>query len=238
MAATRDAGITRDFTHEPLDNPRTEIRLVHVNLFGESDDEIECTISTHAVFDVPPYTAISYTWGNMNPKQTINLNGKRLCIGYNSWLVLWQTRLHQLTNPIWMDVLSIDQENPFEKSIQVAMMGSIHKAAVYTHVSLGSHADDSKLLADQIRTHADFIVDQLSVCADRIYQLEGCTLWDTNPPTGSTNAKTVVQTRISVRLVRTHFVDITTPKVTECAGFPSQSPTPKTNVPNVSCQFH
>lgn len=117
----------------------------------------------------------------MNSKQTIKLNGKRLCIGYNSWLVLWQTRLHQLTNPLWIDVLSIDQENYVEKSIQVGMMGSTYKAAVYTFVSLGSHADDSKLLAEQIRTHADFIMGQLSVCADRIYKLEECPLCEYQP---------------------------------------------------------
>lgn len=181
MTATRDAGITGDFIHEPLNDPGAEIHLMHVDLFGESDDEIECTISTHAVVDAPPYTAISYTWGNMNPKQTIKLNGKRLCIGYNSWLVLWQTRLHQLTNLLWIDVLSIEQGNYVEKSIQVGMMGSTYKAAVYTFVSLGSHADDSKLLAEQIRTHADFIMGQLSVCADRIYKLEECPLCEYQP---------------------------------------------------------
>lgn len=63
MTTTRDAGITGDFIHEPLNDPGAEIHLMHVDLFGESDDEIECTISTHAVVDAPPYTVISYTWG-------------------------------------------------------------------------------------------------------------------------------------------------------------------------------
>ena len=38
MATIRDAGIHGDFVHEHLQDPHTEIRLIHVDLSGEVDE--------------------------------------------------------------------------------------------------------------------------------------------------------------------------------------------------------
>jgi hypothetical protein len=164
MATIRDAGISGDFVHEPLKDPGGEIRLISVKASSEQGDDIECTISTHTIDEAPPYAAISYTWGSMSHKRSIRLNGKRLDIGQNSWTVLWQVRLHEIAVPVWIDVLSIDQANDVEKSIQVGMMGTIYKTAQITFVSLGSHEDDSDLLAEQIIAHTDYIESMRDVC--------------------------------------------------------------------------
>ncbi|GAB7325568.1 hypothetical protein MBLNU13_g09567t1 [Cladosporium sp. NU13] len=157
MATIRDAGITGDFVHEPLQDPGNEIRLIQVTLSGDRDDEIQCTITPYAVNKAPPYVAVSYTWGDISCGRHVRVNGKQLYIGQNSWMVLWQARLHQLASPLWMDVLSIDQASDVEKSIQVGMMGRIYKTAMYTFVSLGSHDNDSRFLAEQIQAHIDFV---------------------------------------------------------------------------------
>lgn len=157
MATIRDAGITGDFVHRPLLDPESDIRLVQVDLSGERDGEIQCTITPYAADKAPPYVAISYTWGDMSYTRSISVNGKKLSIGLNSWMVLWQARLHQLASPLWMDVLSIDQANDVEKGIQVGMMGRIYKTAMYTLVSLGAHENDSGFLAEQIHAHTDYI---------------------------------------------------------------------------------
>lgn len=157
MATIRDAGITGDFVHEPLQDPGNEIRLIQVTLSGDRDDEIQCTITPYAVNKAPPYVAVSYTWGDISCGRHVRVNGKQLYIGQNSWMVLWQARLHQLASPLWMDVLSIDQASDVEKSIQVGMMGRIYKTAMYTFVSLGSHDNDSRFLAQQIQAHIDFV---------------------------------------------------------------------------------
>lgn len=153
MATTRNAGITGDFVHEPLRHPESEIRLIHVEPSDASTDEIACTISTHPIDNAPPYAAISYTWGDMTCYGTISLNGKHVKIGENSCLVLWQVRLHKLPLPLWIDVLSIDQTNDYEKSIQVSIMGSIYATARFTCASVGHDKDDSDFLAEQIRAH-------------------------------------------------------------------------------------
>lgn len=132
MTTIRNAGITGDFVHEPLQHPGHEIRLIHVKASDASTDDITCTISTHPIDSAPPYAAISYTWGDTAHHRTISLDGKHASVGENSWLVLWEVRLHKLPLPLWIDVLSIDQKNDYEKSIQVSITGSIYEAAKST----------------------------------------------------------------------------------------------------------
>jgi hypothetical protein len=165
MTTIRDAGIFGDFVHQPLRDPNTEIRLIQVDSPGQNDSNIECTLSVHSISDPPPYIAISYTWGDTSEKRRICLDGKQLYIGLNSWVVLWQVRTHRVPHPIWIDVLSIDQASELceEKSIQVGLMGVIFSAAVYVFVSVGSHANDSEFLVEQINSHAEYVAHKRGV---------------------------------------------------------------------------
>lgn len=181
MTTIRNAGITGDFVHEPLQHPGTEIRLIHVKPSDAGIDDINCTISTHPIDNAPPYAAISYTWGDMARHRTISLDGKRVNIGENSWMALWQTRLHNLPLPLWIDVLSIDQTNDHEKSIQVSIMSSIYEAAKFTCVSLGRHEDDSEFLAEQIRTHALYVEHVLGRLARTQEAYTTCSACDSPP---------------------------------------------------------
>lgn len=157
MATIRDAGITGEFTHEPLQHPATEIRLVQVHLSDDRDSDVQCTVSGHSILESPPYVAISYTWGNSSERRNITLNGKRLSIGLNSWVVLWQARLHRVAHHVWIDVLSIDQASVTEKSIQVGLMGVIFSGAMYVLASLGLHGDDSAFLSEQINAYTEYV---------------------------------------------------------------------------------
>jgi hypothetical protein len=157
MRTFRDAGITGDFVHEPLQYPMSGIRLVHIKPSDVPGDEIECTITTHDLSDRLPIAAISYTWGDMARTREIMLNGKRTSVGENSWLVLWQARLHKIPLSVWINVLSINQADSFEKGLQVRTMASIYAAAKFTCVGLGPQEDDSELLAREIRKHTYYI---------------------------------------------------------------------------------
>jgi hypothetical protein len=157
MRTFRDAGLTGDFIHQPLRNPKSEIRLIHIKPSDVKNEEVECTISTHVLNKAPPFAAISYTWGDMASMRDIRLDGKHLSIGENSWLVLWQARLHKIPLPVWIDVLSINQVDESEKSSQVSIMASIYSAAKFTCVGLGPQEDDSEFLAAEIRDHTFYI---------------------------------------------------------------------------------
>ena len=157
MRTFRDAGISGDFVHTRLQDAKNQIRLVHVKPSDTSDDKIECTISTHNLSDAIPFAAISYTWGDMASMRDIWLENKRVSIGENSRLVLWQARLHRCPFPLWIDVLSINQDDDEEKSSQVSIMASIYATAKFTCVGLGHSENDSECLAREIREHAYFI---------------------------------------------------------------------------------
>jgi hypothetical protein len=157
MRTFRDAGISGDFVHTRLQDAKNQIRLVHIKPSDTSDDKIECTISTHNLSDVIPFAAISYTWGNMASMHDIWLENKRVSIGENSRLVLWQARLHRCPLPLWIDVLSINQDDDEEKSSQVSIMASIYATAKFTCVGLGHSENDSELVAREIRRHAYYI---------------------------------------------------------------------------------
>jgi hypothetical protein len=120
MTTIADAIPIEKFIHQPFEDPGSEIRLICVNPPKTGTDEFDCTTSTHAIFKarLPPYVAISYTWGDTARKRIINLEGKRVYIGENSWLALSQVRLHKLDFLLWIDILSIDQSNTKEKGIQ------------------------------------------------------------------------------------------------------------------------
>lgn len=160
MATIRNAGIAGEFTHTPLRDPYIEIRLVQIWPSDDNDSDINCTVSAHAVSHPPPYIAVSYTWGDNSERKCIWLNGKRLYLGHNSWIVLWQARLHRLREPLWIDVLSIDQANNVEKSVQVGLMGAIYRGAEYVFISVGSHDNDSGYLIEQIRAHTEYIEER------------------------------------------------------------------------------
>lgn len=184
MATIRNAEVCGDFIHDPLRHPHTEIRLIRVDLSDEPDSDIWCTISAHPITDPPPYVAISYTWGDISAKRGVWVNGKRVYLGHNSWLVLWQARLRGLTEPLWMDVLSINQADDAEKSIQVGLMGAIYRTARYVLVSVGPHENDSEFLVEHIQGHTNYIEEKRvahSNVKDPPLRLRGCSDCGQNP---------------------------------------------------------
>ena len=61
MRTFRDAGITGDFVHEPLQNVRSEIRLIHIKPSDVKNDEIECMVPTHALNKAPELAMRSFS---------------------------------------------------------------------------------------------------------------------------------------------------------------------------------
>jgi hypothetical protein len=93
--------------------------------------------------DAPPYIAVSYVWGEPNPTRKILLNERRFTVRRNLWNLLRQMRKVQYAEYIWVDALSIDQDNIPEINYQVAMMGSIYSRAAKTIVWLGAASKDT-----------------------------------------------------------------------------------------------
>lgn len=126
-----------DFKHSRLGS--TELRLLSV-VPGTNERDLHFKVSHVPRDRAPPYTAVSYTWGDGQPTEVIHLNGRRFHIRLNLWSCLYYLSLysrHKVWNHIWVDAICIDQANDSEKSVQVRAMDKTYRNAAAVSVWLG-----------------------------------------------------------------------------------------------------
>ncbi|KAI0179787.1 heterokaryon incompatibility protein-domain-containing protein [Hypoxylon sp. FL1284] len=94
----------------------------------------------------PPFVALSYYWGPYSdPRDTIRCAGHELAITTNCKSALQHLReKHKDNVVIWVDAISIDQENTPEKQHQIPLMGDIYIRARKTFAWLGGKDEASK----------------------------------------------------------------------------------------------
>lgn len=114
------------------------IRLVRIEPIGD-DATIHCNTHVFSASGGVSYTALSYTWGSGRRDQTILLDGEDHRVSKNLYRSLHQTRQlgHHFSGWLWIDALSIDQENLQEKFHQVKIISKIFGHAKQTVVWLG-----------------------------------------------------------------------------------------------------
>jgi hypothetical protein len=145
--------MSSSYIYQPLADPSSQIRLLHI-VQGGRDDPIICTIEAVERNTDPNYIAVSYTWGAANAMEIIFVNGQQLEVRRNCFFALWQLRLHNLDMPIWIDSICIDQRNNVEKSKQVRLMGTIYARAFLTAACLGQGLELSAVIQN-IKEHSD-----------------------------------------------------------------------------------
>lgn len=118
---------TGAFTYSPLKNS-TSIRLLRIignNEPGPLHGELlEVDLAT----ETPPYTALSYCWGDQTDTREIICNGKLLTITSTLELALKMTKDHCPKEFIWVDQVCICQSNLQEKVQQIQIMASIYQS--------------------------------------------------------------------------------------------------------------
>ena len=135
----------RVFAHDPLKSADREIRLLQF-LPSEKYGLTYCTVWHSSLDDPPPFTAVSYTWGESANEQAVIIDGATCYVRENCANALWQARLHHPSQLIWIDSICIDQRNTAEKSAQVALMGEIFGKASRVLVCVGEHEHNSNLI--------------------------------------------------------------------------------------------
>ncbi len=125
------------------------IRLLKL-LPGSEDDTIQCHIESFPLYDAERrgYEAVSYTWGPIGNRTTIELEGCPLSIQANLGAFLKVLRQQHASRYLWVDAVCIDQSNVLEKNVQVQLMQRIYRAARQVLVWLGPHGDSSDLVFD------------------------------------------------------------------------------------------
>ncbi len=132
----------KTFMYNPLEG-RMDFRLVRV--LPERTAKLKCEIM-HASLDTPPeYIAISYAWGDGFDTKRLVLGGATISVAASLHGALKAVRDKEDEVLVWVDGLSIDQQNKDERAAQVMMMSHIFSKAKFVAIWLGPHADDSQL---------------------------------------------------------------------------------------------
>lgn len=135
------------FKHKPLEDPKTQIRLLKI-LPGEPHDAIVLESEVFYLDQPPAYKAISYTWGSEENPKDVRVDNELLEVRNNCHYALWQARLHFPGELVWIDSICINQGDNVEKSHQVQMMWRIYRTANMVVSCVGPHADDSQVVVE------------------------------------------------------------------------------------------
>ncbi|KAK5126780.1 hypothetical protein LTR85_009714 [Meristemomyces frigidus] len=99
---------------------------------GDNEDLrlVQCSLASVDFDTSPPFTALSYTWGDPKIRKHICIDGRIIDVTVNLEEALRHLQ-QSITEPLtlWIDAVCIDQNNEAEKSEQVAHMRDIYSKA-------------------------------------------------------------------------------------------------------------
>jgi hypothetical protein len=140
-------GVTEPSLYSPLKTPQS-IRLIHARRPDVDEKNIAIDLEQFPLLGpkCPPFTAISYFWGEkkLDPR-TVVINGHRCRVLESIYPILALIcDAPDVKKDIWfwVDYLCINQDDVHERSEQVALMGMLYRRAERTLVWLGEHTPD------------------------------------------------------------------------------------------------
>lgn len=159
----------------PLDPVSGDVRLVAV-LPEDPEDPSRLELEIESRDLTWGYIAISYCWGDSNDQQVISVNGCPFSVRRNLYDFLIYYREAPLTKEsrgdagrftLWIDALSINQDDRREKTREVRRMNKLYKEADFVLVWLGKEAAcipmDVNDLLDEPSTN-EFKLSQVADC--------------------------------------------------------------------------
>ena len=128
-----------------MKDPDSEIRIVTLLPNKDFSADIECRVSLGISEQLPVYEALSYAWGDPNVLLPIILNSRVAHLTENLEHALRSLRFRDQERTLWIDAISINQQDATEKSKQVLRMGQIYAKAFKVLVWLGDADEDIRL---------------------------------------------------------------------------------------------
>lgn len=132
-----------------------EIRLLYIHpINGETywekreDDPIRCSVWYCPRIGSPAYQALSYTWGGQERVHPVYVGDDIALLVTKNCLDALRLLRQRNILVVWIDAVCIDQSNPAEKAIQVAMIGDVFRNATRTLIYTDSNAADAADIAD------------------------------------------------------------------------------------------
>lgn len=127
------------------------------------------------------YDALSYTWGDPEKVEEIQVNGKRLPIARNLYMGLLHLRDPKERRRLWADAVCINQDENSERNHQVKMMQKVYLCASSVIVWLGELEPDSALTLDMILDYNNHLKDMANITWYHPHALVGLSRLFQNP---------------------------------------------------------
>ncbi|KAF6521928.1 hypothetical protein HZS61_013456 [Fusarium oxysporum f. sp. conglutinans] len=127
------------YQYRPIED--ASIRLVRI--LPERKTMIKCEVIHVSLEQPPPYTAISYTWGDTGDTRKIEIEGCLIPIAVSLHGALQALRQKHSSVLVWADALCINQKDRDERSQQVQLMPFIYSNADNVAIWLGPEENDS-----------------------------------------------------------------------------------------------
>ena len=109
------------FQYTSFDSTQLSIRLVKIDGLESSHEAPRCLIETFQLSTLPPYKALSYTWGNPYPKSKEDTDEWTL-----DFLIFCNDQELRVHRNLWVDAVCINQDDVTERNSQVGLMPQIH----------------------------------------------------------------------------------------------------------------
>lgn len=118
-----------DYDYVPLDIIAHEIRVVILMPSPDPSKPIVLHVGHSPIRSSTTYAALSYRWGTDETQEEINMNGLRKNVRKTLAETLRSIRHAEYQQPLWIDAVSINQEDILERNRQVPRMGDIYDFA-------------------------------------------------------------------------------------------------------------
>jgi hypothetical protein len=150
------------YRYKPLDEPALDIRLVKL-LPG--DEGIHIAIETFSLVEAPQFDGLSYVWGGPGSQVVVQCESATIRVRHNLGAFLKALQRSHNANYLWVDAISVNQEDSGEKGYAVALMPQIYRAAARTliwtgyedHGFLNRFIDSTLLMGDFSRVAAEML---------------------------------------------------------------------------------
>lgn len=135
----KESAIQPDY--KPLRNAE-DIRVLVLHM-GQKGDPIHCHLEYTNLANHSKYEALSYTWGDPNPRYDVHCSSKKVGVGRNLYQALLHLRRPDEERTLWVDALCINQRDAKEKSRQIPLMWKIYSQSENTLIWLGEADEET-----------------------------------------------------------------------------------------------
>ncbi|KAK4545615.1 hypothetical protein LTR36_002568 [Oleoguttula mirabilis] len=172
--------------YQPLDPSKRQIRLIKLlssDVQADGAAPLKCVIKAHSLDSASIYDAISYCWGSSVDSRVIDVGGQLVPITRNLHAALVTLQMTETAHTwLWIDAISINQEDVDERNAQVPLMKDIFGQAETVHIWLGpqNHRTDlaigklDDIYCGRLRGHAILEGDDGVALVDALEALTQC----------------------------------------------------------------